>query len=135
DRIIDFSAKYHFTDMQERPLGSVKRKGLKSLWRARYNIFDRENEVAMIREESVFTRFMDHWLSGIPLIGFLTGYLFHPTYLVTRTDGTEIMRLRKMPAFFEGKFRITKLCDLDELEETRTLLSLLMMILLERRRG
>ncbi|MHA1720602.1 MAG: hypothetical protein ACTSXK_13860, partial [Promethearchaeota archaeon] len=64
DRIIDFSAKYHFTDMQERPLGSVKRKGLKSLWRARYNIFDRENEVAMIREESVFTRFMDHWLSG-----------------------------------------------------------------------
>lgn len=135
DRIIDFSAKYNFTDMQQHYLGSVKRKGLKSLWRAHYLMFDGDREVGAIREESVFVRFMDHLLGSIPIIGLCAGYLFHPTYVVTGIDGTEIMRMRKMPAFFEGKFLIEKFGELSDQEEKRILLSLMMTVLLERARG
>ena len=135
DRIIDFSAKYNFTDMQQNYLGSVKRKGLKSLWRAHYIMIDGDREVGAIREESVFIRFMDRLFGSIPIIGLCAGYLFHPTYVVTRTDGTEIMRMRKMPAFFEGKFLIEKFGELSDQEEKRILLSLMMTVLLERARG
>lgn len=130
DRIIDFSARYHFTDMQQRSLGSVKRKGMKSLWRASYEIYDGEMHVANIREKSVFIRFLDSYL------GICSGLLFHPTYIVTRNDGTEIMSMRKMPSLFEGKFLIEKFGEFqNDQEETRILLSLLLLGLLERVRG
>ena len=49
--------------------------------------------------------------------------------------GIPAMRLEKRPAFLESKFTITKQVDLTPYEETQVLLSLLMMLLLERRRG
>jgi hypothetical protein len=45
------------------------------------------------------------------------------------------MRLSKQPAFMEGRFRIEKLAEMSEAEETRAVLGFLMMVLLERRRG
>ena len=45
------------------------------------------------------------------------------------------MRIQKQAALFEGKFEITKTGELSEAEETRALLSLLMMALLEKSRG
>jgi hypothetical protein len=71
----------------------------------------------------------------IPVLGPFAGYFFNPSYIVTRTDGTPVMRLQKLPAFFEGKFRIEKTGEMNPAEETRALLSLLMMLLLERARG
>ena len=65
----------------------------------------------------------------------LSGYLFHPRYLATRADGAPAMRLTKEAAFFEGRFRIEKLGDLSPREEMNLLLSYLMLVLLERRRG
>ena len=40
DRVIDFSAQYHFADAEGRTLGSVRRKGMRSLWKAHYEILD-----------------------------------------------------------------------------------------------
>ena len=45
------------------------------------------------------------------------------------------MRMRKIPAMWEGRFQVDRLLELDETEEQRILLSLMMMVLLERRRG
>jgi hypothetical protein len=45
------------------------------------------------------------------------------------------MRVEKQPAFFEGKFIIEQKDPLDEDEEKRALLSVIMMLLLERSRG
>ena len=135
DRIIDFSARYNFTDMNGQNLGSVKRKGMKSLFRANYEIYDGENQVMSITEESVFVRFMDAIFSSIPCIGVCSGYVFHPSYLVARLDGTEMMRVKKQPAFFEGKFKIEKLNEMSDYEEKQILLSIMMMLLLERIRG
>ena len=45
------------------------------------------------------------------------------------------MRVRKQPAFFEGKFTIEKLTDLSLQEEVNLIYSFLMLLLLERARG
>jgi hypothetical protein len=135
DRVIDWSARYNFADATGNYLGSVKRKGMRSLWRAHYDVFDGEQIVLTINEENAWTKFLDALVGEIPVVGMFTGYMFHPAYLVKRTNGAVVMRAEKRPAFFEGKFDITRHADLDPREETRALLSLLMMTLLERRRG
>ncbi len=88
-----------------------------------------------IQEANPWAKVCDALFSEIPILGMFSGYVFHPEYLVTREDGTSVMRLKKEPAFFQGKFSIEKLADLGEEEETRILLSLIMMVLLEKQRG
>jgi uncharacterized protein YxjI len=135
DRIIDFSARYHFSDTAGNDLGSVKRQGMKSIFKARYDISKGEEIVMNIAEENPWVKVIDAVVGEIPVVGMFTGYMFHPKYLVSRTDGTPVMRLTKQPAFFEGKFSLDKLAELGQEEENRVLLSLLMMVLLERSRG
>jgi uncharacterized protein YxjI len=135
DRIIDFSAQYHFTDVMGMPLGSVKRDGMRSLWRARYNILNGSAANLVIREENPWIKVADGLFGQLPVVGMFSGYLLHPAYLVSRSDNANLMRLVKQPAFFEGKFKIEKLAEVSQAEETRILLSLLMMLLLERSRG
>jgi uncharacterized protein YxjI len=135
DKVLDFSARYHFRDSSGNEVGSVKRQGMKSIFKARYDIFDGETPVMMIAEANPWTKVFDALLGEIPIVGIFTGYLFHPAYLVTHVNGTLLMRLEKQPAFLEGKFVIEKHVEMPPTEETRALLSLIMMILLERRRG
>jgi len=40
DRVMDFSARYQIATANGESLGSVKRQGMKSLWKARYDISD-----------------------------------------------------------------------------------------------
>ncbi|MGB7923221.1 MAG: hypothetical protein WCF57_08255 [Pyrinomonadaceae bacterium] len=135
NKVIDFSARYTFTDNAGRPLGSVRRKGMKSIWKAYYEVLDGENVVMTITEENAWTKVLDSLIGEIPVLGMFTGYLFHPAYLVSRQNGSVVMRLEKQPAFFEGKFIIQKQAEMNQQEETLALLSLTMMILLERHRG
>ncbi len=37
DRIIDFSARYNFSDPTGKVIGAVKRRGMKSLWKAHFD--------------------------------------------------------------------------------------------------
>lgn len=133
---LDFSASYAFTDASGRPVGRVARKGWASLWRANYEIFDgADSNILYIKEENPWAKVFDSIMGDIPGLGLLTGYFFHPTYAVKRPDGTAIARLSKVNSFFGRKFNVTKLAEFSEGEEERTVLSLMMMILLERRRG
>lgn len=135
DRVLDFSASYHFTDARGTHVGTVRRKGMKSLWRARYEIINGSGPALTIQETNPWAKVGDALFGEIPIVGMFSGYLFHPEYLVAREDGTPVMRLKKQPAFFQGKFSIEKLAELSKEEETRILLSLIMMVLLERARG
>jgi hypothetical protein len=135
DRVLDFSASYHFTDARGNQIGTVRRKGMKSIWRARYDIVNGSGQALTIQEANPWAKVGDSLFGEIPIVGMFSGYLFHPEYLVARADGTPVMRLKKEPAFFQGKFKIEKLADVSEEEETRILLSLIMMVLLERQRG
>jgi hypothetical protein len=135
DRVIDFSAKYNFATADGRPLGFVQRQGMASIWRARYEIHGPDGLLFRIREENPWTKVIDRFIGEIPLIGLLSGYLFHPAYAVERPDGSGVMRAVKQPAFLEGRFKIEKQTELATADEGLAVLSLLMMLLLERRRG
>jgi uncharacterized protein YxjI len=135
DRIIDFSARYNFSDSDGNHIGSVKRKGLKSLWRARYEIFDSEVSNFTLQEENPWVKVLDALFQEIPVVGLFSGYFLNPKYHVSRTDGNVVMRLEKQPSFFSRKFTIKQVDQLSDREESQILLSLLMMILLERARG
>lgn len=135
DRIIDFSARYDFTDEAGSYIGSVKRRGLKSFWRARYDIFDGDVTTLNIQEKNPWIKVLDALFAEIPIVGIFTGYVFNPVYLVSRADGTVVMRLEKIPSFLSRKFSIKALNQLSEREEEQVLLSLIMMLLLEKNRG
>ncbi len=136
DRILDFNARYQFADAQGNPLGSIKRQGMKSLWKTHYDIMDQSDMVVMsVREENAWVKVWDALLGEVPILGMFTGYLFNPAYLITRPDGSLILRLAKKPAFFEGKFELQKKGEPTPDEETRALLGMLMMLLLERSKG
>ena len=136
DKVIDWSAKYTFTDAAGNVLGAVKRQGMRSLWRARYDVVESDGgENFNIQEENPWSKVGDQFFQQIPLVGAFAGYVFHPSFLVSRPDGTPAMRMRKIPAMWEGRFQVDRLLELDETEEQRILLSLMMMVLLERRRG
>jgi len=136
DRIIDFSAKYNFTDSQGRSLGSIRRKGMRSIFKAHYLIFDEnETQTIEIREENRWIKVVDGLLGALPIVGMFTGYLFNPSYIVSKIDGTQVARLKKQPAFFEGAFALEPLAHLGDDEEVKVLLSVLTMTLLERNRG
>lgn len=135
DRMIDWSANYSFTDGQGNDWGAVRRKGMRSLWSARYEIMQ-DGQVDMeINEESPMKKIFESVLSEIPVLGFAATYLINPSYLIRRTDGTPVLRLIKQPAIWEGRYTIEKLGDLPEDDELRSLMALIMLVLLERRRG
>jgi uncharacterized protein YxjI len=137
DRIIDFSARYNFADATGASLGAVKRRGWKSLWRARYDVFqENSDEIAFtIIEENPWIKVLDSLFAEIPVVGMFTGYAFNPVYLVQRPDEKTVMRLEKRPAFFSRIFTIKQTDRLDDHEQNQILLSLMMLLLLERNRG
>jgi uncharacterized protein YxjI len=136
DRVLDFSAKYNFTAANGQPLGSIKRKGMRSILKANYEVYDeRDQQVYQIHEENAWVKVIDALVGELPLIGMFSGYLFNPAYIVERMDGSQVARLAKQPAFFEGIFQLEPKSQIATEEEARVLLAVLTMTLLERARG
>jgi len=136
DRWIDFSAAYAFNDDNGKEFGKIARKGWRSIWKSHYEIIDQHQKLQFhVREESAWVKVADSLFGQIPIVGMFTGYLFNPTYLVTDLQDNPVARLQKQPSFWGRKFTITKLKDIDADDQERIVLGLMMMILLERRRG
>jgi len=135
DRIIDFAAQYDITTAAGGHLGAVKRRGMRSIWRAHYDVLRGGAAVLTIREANPWIKVLDNVLGEVPVLSMLTGYVFNPAYLVARADGTVILRAQKRPALWEGKYEITRQAELPSAEEELALLGVVMMLLLERTRG
>jgi hypothetical protein len=136
DRVIDFSARYHFKDQNGIALGSIKRQGARSIWKARYDIYDTNEQIVMqIQEENAWVKVMDAFLGEIPIIGLFSGYLFNPVYLIELPDDTLVLKVKKEPAFLESEFIVEQVIPLAEDQQLRTILAILMMVMLERVRG
>ena len=135
NRIIDFSANYKFTAADGSDWGAVRRLGLRSLWSAHYEVIEGDAVDMHIREENPWKKFLESFLGEIPLVGFMALYVINPSYLITMADGTTAMRVLKKPSLFESHFVIQKIIDVDQDDELRALLSLIMMVLLEKSRG
>lgn len=136
DQWLDWSAAYNFTDALGRGIGKVARKGWSSIWKAHYDIIDQHDQLQYhVREENGWVKVIDSMVGDIPVLGFFTGYVFNPSYIVTDTKDNPVARLKKEPSFWGRKFSIHQLGDIDTDDDDRIMLGLMMMILLERRRG
>ena len=69
------------------------------------------------------------------MVNIFTGYLFNPSYIVVDKNDKPIVRLKKQASFWGRNFEIEKIGSMDSNDDDRVMLSLMMMILLERRRG
>jgi uncharacterized protein YxjI len=133
---IDFSASYIFSDANGNKLGRVARKGMASIWKARYEIYDKNDEYQFtIQEDNGWTKVFDAMLSEIPLLGMFSGYMFNPKYTMKKEDGTEVFKLKKDPSMLGRHFSVSKVGETTPEEEENAALSWMMMILMERRRG
>jgi hypothetical protein len=133
---LDYSATYIFSDKNDIEIGKVARKGRKSLWKATYEILNNSDiNDFTIREENPWAKVFDAFLGEVPVLGLFTGYLFNPKYLVINAQDQQILRLKKEGSFFGRKFSLEKLGEFSDQDQERIILSLMMMVLLERRRG
>lgn len=138
DRWLDWSARYSFTNAQGGNVGSVRRLGAKSLWKATYEISDATGrELFKIQEENPWVKVLDALLGEIPILGLFTGFFFNPKYIVSRTGSDQpALRISKRKSFLEARFEVENLGGgLAEAETEAVVLGILMMTLLERSRG
>jgi hypothetical protein len=137
NKVIDWSARYFSTDAHGGEIGSVGRRGWRSIWKAHYEAFNPGDNTPdfSIHEENAWIKVADSLFGDIPILGMFSGYLFHPSYLATRASGAPAMRMTKQPAFWEGRFQLEKLGPMTPREELNLFLSFMMLVLLERRRG
>jgi hypothetical protein len=136
DRILDISAKYRIEDMDGREIGTLTRRGMKSLWRAHYEVHRGGTLALTIQEENPWVKLIDGFLGEIPIINMLTGYFLHPAYRISRADtGAVALRAKKQPAFFEGRFTIDAVGAASDDDQLLGVLSILMALMLERSRG
>jgi len=133
NKIIDFSAQYNITGPGgTTPIGAVKRQGMRSLWKATYNIVDPAGgEVGLIHEENPLIKVIDAIVGE--MIPFVNMFI-NPAYLVD-LRGQNVLYLKKQPAFMEGKFILQKRGNFSDADEAILLPSVIMMLMLERMRG
>lgn len=134
DRVLDISARYRIEDAGGAELGALQRQGMRSFWKAHYDIEQGGRTAFVIREENPWSKVADGILGSIPIVSIFAGYLFNPAYLVSRApDGPDILRVAKRPALLEGHFEIEALTT--EAVPEVAVVAVLMMVLLERSRG
>lgn len=133
---IDFNASYSMVQTGGSSIGTLARKGFRSLWKSTYEILDNQRNVQFtVSERNIWAKFFDGMVSEIPIIGFFTGYFLNPVYDVKDASGRLIFELKKMPSLFGRRFQLLRKVDIADEKETLVVLSLLMMVLLERARG
>ena len=136
DRVLDISARYRIEDEGGAEVGVLQRHGMRSIWKAHYEIHQGGAQKFLIREESAWVKVLDSLVGGIPIVGIFTGYMFHPAYLVSHGEGQPtLLRVVKQPALLEGRFRIDAVTANIDRSLDVAVVGVLMMLLLERARG
>ena len=134
---IDFNASYSITDLENGKIfGRLARQGMRSLWKSHYDVLNENSALKyQISEDNAWVKVLDGFIGEIPIVGMFTGYFLNPTYTVKDSAGKEYFRLKKMPSLIGRRFQLDRLIDIDDKDESLVVLSLLMMVLLERERG
>jgi hypothetical protein len=136
DRIIDFAASYSITEPSGETLGAIRQLGMRSLWRSRYEIARDGRALFSVQEENPWAKVGNELFESIPLIGALSGYVFHPRFLISAASGAGVVRVEKKPAFLESVFEVTRLpAAIPPADERLLLIGAIVMVLLERQRG
>lgn len=134
---IDFNSSYSIKDaINSTSFGRLARKGMRSFWKSTYEILDSgDQQKYTVTEDNAWVKLLDGMVSEIPVVGMFTGYFLNPSYTVKDASGKEYFRLKKMPSLLGRRFQLDRLIDIADEDESLVILSLLMMVLLERARG
>lgn len=135
DRVLDISARYAIAGPGGMQAGVLQREGMKSLWRTSYSIDAGTHGTFTIREENPWIKMGDALFGAIPILGMLSGYVFHPKYALARDNGAPVLHVEKRPALFEGKFDIHRVGTADAPALEVLVIAAVMMLLLEQERG
>ncbi len=153
NKMIDFSARYNFIhSATDTEIGHITREGMTSLWRASYDIYSGQQQLIYhIREENPIVKLIDGALGMIPIVGpvldIFQGMFLNPKYLVNdETRQRLAFRIIKKRSWHEGMFTLEAAQDpasgetfdpytLSDEKLMTVLLSVLMMVLLEKNRG
>ncbi|TMB62698.1 MAG: hypothetical protein E6I57_11940 [Chloroflexi bacterium] len=136
DRIIDIGARYDITDPSGMPVGAVKQRGMRTLWRATYDILDTTGTaIGLIHEENPWVKVLDAVIGEIPFVGIVLQMFVNPAYVVEVPVGTRALYIRKRRSLVERRFIVEQLGPIPPALERVAVPALLMMVLLERGRG
>ena len=136
NQIFDIGATYSISDADGRSLGSLRQRGMRTLWSATYDILDDNgNAVGLVHEQDPWVKVIDGLIGGIPLLGFVVQQFINPTYLIDSADGVTVLRMRKRPSLIERRFIVDEEAPLPPRLEPLALPAVLMVVLLERGRG
>jgi hypothetical protein len=137
DRILDVSPRYRVADTGGAEIAVVQRFGMRSFWKAHYEVHQGGRRTFLIREENPWIKVLDGVVGSIPVVSLFAGYMLHPAYILSRGEGeAPVLRIAKRPALFEGRFQIAAVEAPAPTESVEVaVVSILMMVLLERARG
>ncbi len=136
NQIFDIGATYSIVAADGRPLGAVRQRGMRTFWKATYDIIDLAGDaVGLVHEQDAWVKVMDTLIGEIPFLGFVIQQWINPTYLIDGTDGVTVLRMRKRPSLIERRFIIEQEAPLPSRLEPLVLPAVLMVVLLERGRG
>ncbi len=135
NKLIDFQQTFTIKNAEGKVVGKARRKTIRSLWRSTFNLMDAEDvHDHTIKEKNPWTKFWDGLFGELPIIGILSGYIFNPSYILRNDLDEPMFEIRKEPSFFGRKFSVVKITD-KEVDEERFVLSLMLMVLMERSNG
>ena len=136
DRMIDIGATYSISTADGRALGALRQRGMRTLWKATYDILDDAGSaVGLIHEQDAWVKVVDVLVGAIPFVGFVIQQWVNPTYLVDGADAVTVLRMRKRPSLIERRFIVEQEAPLPPRLEPLALPAVLMVVLLERGRG
>jgi len=137
DRISGFRAVHTITSADTGvPLGAVRATGIRSLWRARYDVTNSAGrEVTRIQEENPWIKVIDGLVDSIPLIGPLVAMFINPSYLVVAPDGSTYARISKKRSLVDRRFTLDRTApNPNDVSDELLALALIQVVLLERSR-
>ncbi|WP_293910323.1 LURP-one-related family protein [Deinococcus sp.] len=137
NQIIGFRAVHTITRIKdETVVGGLRAAGLRSIWRASYDITDASgNTLLHIQEGNPWVKVLDGLLDEIPLIGPLIAMFINPYYTVRTPGGADVFRILKKRSFVARHFLLERLGDSPEgVSEDLAAITLVEVAMLERNR-
>lgn len=85
---------------------------------------------------ATWAKVADSFFGDLPVLGLLSGYVFHPSYLISANGSGAALRAKKQPSLLESTFRLDRLpARLTPDEERLLVIGMVVVLLGERRRG
>ena len=141
DNLNSFSVEWRFATPQSAHLGSVKRFGRRSVWRAYYEVSVGDVLTFKVQEVNPLVKVANFIVGIVPFMELFTGKILNPTYRLARLNSSRAMRMRKSGpgpdvSWNLGRiFSIEKDGDLSQAEQEVAVLSLMIVAMNEGTRG